>query len=119
MCMEFHSISQITKSLLHTKCMRRHPNVISAWDFSAADITLDTNKVIGSSDTVNARKLLVITEQFNLTQHQREINRPSSDAVLDLLFYTNPNLVSKVEVVPGMSDHLAVFTMLDVRSKTY
>ncbi|KAI0233696.1 hypothetical protein LSAT2_016098 [Lamellibrachia satsuma] len=77
--------------------MRRHPNVISAWDFSAADITLDTNKVIGSSDTVNVRKLLVITEQFNLTQHQREINRPSSDAVLDLLFYTNPNLIQNIE----------------------
>ena len=81
--------------------------------------TRDTNEVIGSSDKVNARKLLAITEQFNLTQHQREITRPSSDAVLDLLFCTNPNLVNKVEVVPGISEHLVVLTMLDVRPKLY
>ena len=99
--------------------MCRHPNVIIAGDFSAADITLDTNKVIGCIDTVNARKLLAVTEQFNLSQHQREITRPSSDAVLDLLFCSYPNLVSKVEVVLGMSDHLAVLTMLDVRPKAY
>ena len=73
----------LEKSLteLHTKCMRRHPNVIIAGDFTAADITWNTNGVIGSSDTVNARKLLAITEQFNLTQHQREITRPSSDVL--------------------------------------
>ena len=48
-----------------------------------------------------------------------EITRPSSDAVLDLLFCTNTNLVSKVQVVLGMSNHLAVLTMLDVRPKAY
>ena len=75
--------------------------------------------MIGNSDTVNARKLLAITEQFNLTQHQREITRPPSNVVLDLLFCTNTNIVSKVEMIPGMSDHLAVLTMLDVRPNPY
>ena len=80
---------------LHTKCMRRHPIVIIAEDFYDADITLDTNEVIGSSVTVNARRLLAITEQFILTQHQREITRPPSNSVLDLLLCTNTKLVAK------------------------
>ena len=69
--------------------------------------------------SANARKLVAIKEQFSLTQHQREITRPSSNAVLDLVFSTNPNLVSRIEVVPGMSDHLAVLTTLDVRPKQH
>ena len=39
--------------------------------------------------------------------------------MLDLVFSTNPNLVSRIELVPGMSDHLAVLNTLDVRSKQY
>ena len=71
----------------------------------------------GTCGSVNARKLVAIKEHFSLTQHQREITQPSSNAVLDLVFSTNPNLVSQIEVVPGMSDHLAVLTTLDVHPK--
>ena len=48
-----------------------------------------------------------------------DISRPASNAVLELVFSTNPNLVNKVEVVPGMSNHLAVLITLDVRHKPY
>ena len=39
--------------------------------------------------------------------------------MLDLVFSTNPNLVSRIEVVPVMSDHLAVLTTLEVRPKQH
>ncbi|KAK2182020.1 hypothetical protein NP493_371g02044 [Ridgeia piscesae] len=68
---------------------------------------------------VNARKRVAIKDHVSLTQHQREITRPSSHAVLDLVFSTNPNLVSRIEVVPGMNDHLAILTTLDVRPKQH
>ena len=73
----------------------------------------------GTCGRVNARKLVAIKEHFSVTQHQREITRPSSNAVLDLVISTNPHLVSRIEVVTGMSDHLAVLTTFDVRSKQH
>ncbi|KAK2179057.1 hypothetical protein NP493_517g02006 [Ridgeia piscesae] len=97
--------------------MHRHPNAIIAGDFNVGDIAWDTDEVSETCGSVNARKRVAIKEQFSLTQHQREITRPSSNAVLDLVFSTNPNLVSRIEVVPGMNDHLAVLTILDVRPK--
>jgi len=36
-----------------------------------------------------------------------------------LVFSTNPNLVSRIEVVPVMSGHLAVLTTLDVHPKQH
>ena len=56
---------------------------------------------------------------FSLTQHHQEITRPPSTVVLDLVFSTNLNLVSRIEVVSGMSDHLALLTTLDVRPKQH
>ena len=37
--------------------------------------------------------------------------------MLDLVFSTHSNLVSRFEVVLGMSDHITVLTTLDVRPK--
>ena len=41
------------------------------------------------------------------------------DAVLDLVFSINLNLVSRIVVVPRMNDHLAVLTTLHVRPKQH
>ena len=60
-----------------------------------------------------------MVDQFGLTQHPMEITRPVSKTNLDLILCSNPNLVKSVEVIPGMSDHLAVLTTLDVRPKPY
>ena len=91
-----------------------HRNAIIAGVFNIGDIAWDTDEVSGTCGSINARELVAIKEHVSLTQHQREITRPSSNAVLDSVFSTNPNLVSRIEVVPGMSDHLAVLTTLDV-----
>ena len=103
----------------HTLIPQSHPNIIIAGDFNTGDISWDSGEVIGNSDAPNARKLLGITEHFGLTQHQCEVTRQSSNAVLDLVFSSNPNLVSRVNVVPGMSDHHAILTTLDVRPKSH
>ena len=86
--------------------MHRHPHAIIAGDFNVGNIAWDTDEVSATCGSANARKLVAIKEHFSLTQHQLEITRSSSNAVLDLVFSTNPNLVSRIEMVPGMSDHL-------------
>jgi len=60
-----------------------------------------------------------MVDQFGLTQHPLEVTKPASGNILDLVWCSNPNLVKSVEVIPGMSDHLAVLTTLDVRPKPY
>ena len=60
-----------------------------------------------------------MVDQFGLTQHQLEVTRPASGNILDLVLCSSPNLVKSVEVIPGMSDHRAVLTTLDVRPKPY
>ena len=111
-------MEQLEQSLtdIHTRFTRHHPNIIMAGDFNATDISWDSGTITSNSNSINATKLIGIVEQFGLTQHQMDISRPASNAVLDLVFSTNPN---KVEVVPGMSDHLAVLISLDVCPKPY
>ena len=76
-------------------------------------------KVTENQDAINARRLLSLVDHFGLTQHQMEVTRPVSNNNLDIFLCSNPNLVKTIEVVPGMSDHLAVLTTIDVRPKPY
>ena len=60
-----------------------------------------------------------MVDQFRLIQHQLEVTRHASGNTLDLVLCSNLNLVKSVEVIPGMSDHLAVLTTLVVQPKPY
>ena len=102
---------------LFNRKTNKHPNVIVAGHFNTPDISWETDEITGNSDAVNARRLQAITEQYGLTQHQHEVTRPASDAVLDLVFCSKPNIGTSVEVVPGMSDHLAILTTVNIRPK--
>ena len=115
------NLEELENSLtdLFSRGMRRHPNIVIAGDFNAPDIEWANLEVNGNNDAINARKLLGMVDQFGLTQHQLEVTRPASVNTLDLVLCSNPNLVKSVEVVPGMSDHLAVLTTLDIRPKPY
>ena len=77
-------LEQLEQSLtdIHTRFTRHHPNIIMAGDFNATDISWDSGTVTGNSDSINARKLIGIVDQFGLTQHQMNISRPVSNAVL-------------------------------------
>jgi hypothetical protein len=49
------------------------------------------------------KKLTDIVNENELTQIVREPTRGNN--IIDLMFTTNPGLISSVEVHPGMSDH--------------
>ena len=54
------------------------------------------------------KKLIDIVNENELTQVVREPTRGNN--ILDLIFTTNPGLISSVEVHPDMSDHNAIIT---------
>jgi hypothetical protein len=58
---------------------------------------------------------LDIVEDHGLYQHVRKPTRGPN--ILDLLLTTNPDLVEKVEVCQGMSDHNAVISVLNVKAR--
>ena len=61
-------------------------------------------------------RLLLITEDFSLTQHVKCVTCPTSGKTLDLLFSSYPNVISDVHTMPGMSDHLVMLFQIDVKA---
>ena len=52
--------------------------------------------------------------EYGLSQHSKEISRPASNNILDLILTNNPSSVSHVYCTPGMSDHNAVICVLNI-----
>ena len=51
---------------------------------------------------------------YGLSQHSKEISRPTSNNILDLILTNNPSSVSHVFCTPGISDHNAVICVLNI-----
>ena len=62
-------------------------------------------------------QFLEILADHGLTQIT---DKPTTEEnVLDLIAVNNPTLVNRLEVIPGISDHDAVFSELDISPKKY
>ena len=61
------------------------------------------------------KKMLGITDEFNLTQVVQEPTRHNN--ILDLVFTTHPDLIEGTYVVPGRSDHSAVICDINFKTK--
>ena len=55
-----------------------------------------------------------LMNDYGLSQHNKEISRPASNNILDLILTNNPSSVSHVYCTPGMSDHNAVICVLNI-----
>ena len=86
------------------------PNIILGGDFNLPHIDwgLDIAKPNPQYGKEISKKLTDIVNENNLTQVVREPTRGNN--ILDLMFTTNPGLISSVEVHPDMSDHNAIIT---------
>jgi hypothetical protein len=62
------------------------------------------------------KKLTDIVNENELTQIVREPTRGNN--IIDLMFTTNPGLISSVEVHPGMSDHNVIITDVNLQTKS-
>ena len=78
--------------------------ILLAGDFNLPDIDWTNNAFIpGGQYPALSKKMLEIVNDFGMEQVVLEPTRGKN--TLDLFFTTNPTLVEKVTMTPGMSDH--------------
>ena len=107
------SLDELDASLLKMRDNINKHNVIVAGDFNATDINWETPNA--SNNCKTSSRILEIVEEHDLTQFVHEPTRRwrETSNILDLVLSNNKNIVSKVTLAPGISDHEIV--LLTVR----
>ena len=93
------------------------PNILLTGDFNLPDIRWPDSMVLPSpqyGSEIN-NLLFSITQDNNLIQCVADPTRGSN--ILDLVLSTNDSVIKSCEVVPGISDHEAVLTSVDLKLK--
>ena len=102
-------------------CLSRIPENAHIWlsgDFNLADIDWTDNSLKGSATkTALCNQLINITADRFLQQLVSQPTRitETTESLLDLFFCNNRSLVNTVEVIPGISDHEAVYIEASLR----
>lgn len=86
---------------------------IIAGDFNCPNINWDTLHVPPNSPDRQIQSNLIDTMNNNYTQIHNEPTREQN--ILDLVFVTNPSLVKSSISIPGISDHSAIVTDIDIK----
>ena len=84
-------------------------------DFNLPYIDWDILEIKEQCRNANIHKLLETAQDYFLSQLNRHVIRESNS--LDILLTNAPNLVSRVETLPGITDHHAIFT--EINTITY
>ena len=58
-----------------------------------------------------------LMNEHGLSQHSKEISRPASNNILDLILTNNPSSVSHVYCTPGKADHNVATCVLNILSQ--
>jgi hypothetical protein len=91
-------------------------------DFNLGDINWEDEslKPLNASHARECRQLLTVTRDSFLEQMVLEPSRVTEtmENTLDLFFTNNSTLINKVEIIPGMSDHKAVYIESNLRPVT-
>ena len=108
-----------------TRACQRYPLVHTpGLEATSTLVTLTGIQIVSSPMQViqnYAKKLLTISKDNFLDQMVTKPTRITevTDNTLDLFFCNNPSLVNRVEVIPGISDHEAIYAESSLRpSKT-
>ncbi|EDO37639.1 predicted protein [Nematostella vectensis] len=91
-------------------------HIILTGDFNLPSIDWVTSNVpYGAKDVNLCKRLLDIAHDFHLEQLVHEPTRygPTSANTLDLVFSSKPDLLSDIQVIPGVSDHEQVVARID------
>ncbi len=105
------------KSSLSKIDMNKVTNVWLSGDFNLRGINWENQCLLPDCDKPGLCKQLIdIANDYNLEQLIREPTRGRS--ILDLFFTSNPTVVVKSEVLPGMSDHDGIpFVTINIKPK--
>ena len=105
----------VSLSSLFSKHPRQVPNLVIGGDFNLGDIDWETwTPTIQRTRPIHDKFLQLLMEH-SLVQVNRHITRPASKKCLDYVVTSNQNLVSNIEVFPGVSDHLIVAFNIDMK----
>ena len=105
----------VSLSSLFSKHPRQVPNLVIGGDFNLGDIDWETwTPTIQRTRSIHDKFLQLLMEH-SLVQLNRHITRPASKKCLDYVVTSNQNLVSNIEVFPGVSDHLIVAFNIDMK----
>ena len=115
-----HPITQLSESL-HKLCSNQviPPTILLAEDFNFPGIQwregcgqISVNPPYGLE--INHSLVDTINDN-NLEQLVGEPTRGAN--ILDLLFSSHPGFISNIQIIPGISDHLAVAFSLDINAR--
>ncbi|EDO42001.1 predicted protein, partial [Nematostella vectensis] len=100
------------------------PNVLVTGDFNLPDISWDCtdceNKYIVKA---NPQYGVLVNQAFIDTIHEHSLSQGVTEPtrennILDLVLTTNPDLISRTEVLNGMSDHSIVLSTVNLKTRT-
>eukprot|EP00794_Sanderia_malayensis_P006479 gene6479-7218_t len=115
---DIQPLTELDKSLKSlVQASQSTPNIVLTGDFNAPDINWSDCIVKQNPEygyELN-QALIDIMNDHDLVQNNQKPTR--LDATLDLLFATNPDLVKKIDVCQGMSDHMILLTDIQVNVK--
>ena len=104
----------VSLSSLFSKHPRQVPKLVIGGDFNLGNIDWETTPTIQRTRSIHDKFLQLLMEH-SLVQLNRYITRPASKKCLDYVVTSNQNLVSNIEVFPGVSDHLIVAFNIDMK----
>ena len=95
------------------------PLLVLGGDFNLPGIDWENYKNLDGKNVNVKDYFFELLDDFGLSQLVTFITRPSSNAILDLVLTTNPNIISDLSSCPGISDHDIVMFSLSVSPKIH
>ena len=108
------SLDELGASLLKLGDKLHKHDVIVAGDFNAPNISWVNLEVPTSPSSSSSRKLIELTQEYNLMKFVKEPTRRqgNSSNTLDLVLSNRPDIICNVSVEPGISNHdIVLFTL--------
>ncbi|EDO46573.1 predicted protein [Nematostella vectensis] len=115
------SLDSTLNKITSSPCL---PNVLVTGDFNLPDISWDCtdceNKYIVKA---NPQYGVLVNQAFIDTIHEHSLSQGVTEPtrennILDLVLTTNPDLISRTEVLNGMSDHSIVLSTVNLKTRT-
>ncbi len=112
------ALDQVQDSMNHILSRQKNlPNMVLAGDCNFPDINWESKTTTNTKTQSKHNLFLNFLNENGLTQLTKEITRPKSGTILDLVMTSNENLIENVNVCPGVSDHNIVLFDINMTPK--
>ena len=113
-------IKELNKSMsILSNHGKKARNVILTGDFNLPKLKWQDGHIVEIDNTDLTQNILTIIENNFLYQHISQTTRitDTTSSILDLLFTSDPSIVSNVNIIPGISDHEAIVFIINCTLK--